>query len=337
MATTDHPRSLGLPVGLRLRPYAGEADVPAIVDIINAENAADGIPERRSIGETAADYRYPSDSRDARRDVTVAEFDGRPVAMATREWVDTTDGELREYRVGGHVHPEWRRRGIGSALLAHNERSSRELAATHTTPRPRGYGAFTGNSQAGAIALLESNGYTQVRWFFDMVRPTLEEVPDVPLPEGLEARPLTPDLYDAVWKADAEAFRDHWGGFDDSPQAFQRFLDMPEFDPRLWIIAFDGDQIAGGVLNTIYPEENEGLGVKRGWLDSVFTRRPWRRRGLARALIARSLAALRERGMTSAILGVDADNPTGALGLYEGIGFAVESRYTAWRKPMEDR
>jgi ribosomal protein S18 acetylase RimI-like enzyme len=98
-----------------------------------------------------------------------------------------------------------------------------------------------------------------------------------------------------------------------------------------------GDQIAGGVLNTIYPEENEGLGLKRGWLDSVFTRRPWRRRGLARALIARSLAALRERGMTSAILGVDADNPTGALGLYEGIGFAVESRYTAWRKPMEDR
>ena len=73
-------------------------------------------------------------------------------------------------------------------------------------------------------------------------------------------------------------------------------------------------------------------GVRRGWLNSVFTRRAWRRRGLARALIARSLGVLRERGQTSAALGVDADNPSGALGLYERLGFAVDQRATAWRK-----
>jgi mycothiol synthase len=103
----------------------------------------------------------------------------------------------------------------------------------------------------------------------------------------------------------------------------------------MWIIAFDGDQVAAGVINAIYPEENETLGTNRGWLDSVFTRRPWRRRGLARALIARSLVKLRERGMTSAVLGVDADNPTGAYGLYESLGFAVTYRSTAWRKLVE--
>jgi mycothiol synthase len=106
-------------------------------------------------------------------------------------------------------------------------------------------------------------------------------------------------------------------------------------DPSLWLIAWDGDEIAGGVINSIYKDQNEALGLQRGWLDNVFTRRPWRRRGLARALIGRSLLLLRERGMTSAALGVDADNPQGALGLYEQAGFAVHDRFTAWRKPME--
>jgi ribosomal protein S18 acetylase RimI-like enzyme len=91
------------------------------------------------------------------------------------------------------------------------------------------------------------------------------------------------------------------------------------------------------VLNAIYPEENEDLGSQRGWLDSVFTRRAWRRRGLARNLIVRSLHLLHERGMEAAVLGVDADNPSGALGLYEAAGFVVTERTTAWRRPLEDQ
>jgi ribosomal protein S18 acetylase RimI-like enzyme len=67
----------------------------------------------------------------------------------------------------------------------------------------------------------------------------------------------------------------------------------------------------------------------------VFTRRPWRKRGLANALIARSLAVIKERGMDTTILGVDADNPTGALGLYERNGFQVFERSTAWRRPLD--
>jgi mycothiol synthase len=321
--------------GLVLRAYAGESDIPAIVDIQNGENEADGIPERTSEGERRAEYRHASDSFDAARDLTMAELDGRPVARATREWVDTHDAHVREYRVGGAVLPEFRGRGIGSALLAQNERRSRELAATHDTDREKVLGAFTGEQQARARALLAGNGYSEVRWFFDMLRPTLDEVPDVPLPEGLEVRPITPDLHRRVWEADMDAFRDHWGGFDDSLQSMQRFLDSPDTDPSLWLIAFDGDEIAGGVINGIYRAENAELGVERGWLDSVFTRRAWRRRGLARALIARSLVLLREQGMTEAMLGVDADNPTGALGLYEGVGFHVKARYSAWRKALE--
>jgi mycothiol synthase len=333
--SSRQPTTIPALPGLRLRAYAGEQDIPAIVEIVNAENEADAIPERTTVASRQADYGHAGDKFDPARDITIAELDGRPVAVTHREWVDVHHAHQREYRSGGQVHPTNRRRGIGRALLAHNEERLRDLAATHDTDRQRVFGAFTGDQQAGARALLAEAGYREVRWFFDMIRPTLEDIPDVPLPDGLEVRPITPDLHRRVWQADMEAFEDHWGGHDDSPESMQRFLDNPDTDPSLWVVAFEGDEIAGGILNGIYRSENAELGVERGWLDSVFTRRPWRRRGLARALIARSLTVLRERGMNEAMLGVDADNPTGALGLYEGVGFVVKARYSAWHKPME--
>ena len=141
----------------------------------------------------------------------------------------------------------------------------------------------------------------------------------------------------AIWAADHEAFRDHWGGHDESEASLQRWTDAPEFNPDLFVVAWDGDEIAGAVLNAIYAEENADLGLRRGWLDSVFTRRAWRGRGLARALIGRSIHVLADAGLDTAALGVDADNPSGALGLYESCGFATVERSAAWQKPMEAR
>jgi ribosomal protein S18 acetylase RimI-like enzyme len=84
----------------------------------------------------------------------------------------------------------------------------------------------------------------------------------------------------------------------------------------------------------IFPADNEASGIRRGWLDRVSVRRPWRRQGVGRALIAASLNELQRRGMEIASLGVDADNPTGALELYEGLGFRQDKRSTAYRKPI---
>ena len=89
------------------------------------------------------------------------------------------------------------------------------------------------------------------------------------------------------------------------------------------------------MINEINETENAAFNRKRGWLRSVFVRRPWRKRGLGKAIVLRSLQVFRERGMTSAGLGVDADNPTGAMGLYTGTGFETEIRSSAYRKPME--
>jgi len=323
---------LGTAAGLRLRPYAGEADLAEIVRLLNAEAAADGLVRRVTVEQLAVTYAHSNESFDAARDVTIVEVDGQVVAMAEREAVDTTDGH-REYRLDGAVDPAWRRRGIGRAVLAESERIARERASAEAPASPI-LGSWSWESQPGDRALLEAAGFTVARWFFDMVRPTLDDVDEVRLPGGLEIRPIDASLARAVWDAGVDAFEDHWGGFDHSEVSFRRWLDAPRTDLSLSIVAFDGAEIAGGVINSIDDDQNAELGVNRGWLNIVFTRRAWRRRGLATALVARSLEELRARGMTSAALGVDADNPHDALGLYERLGFAVDQRAAAWRKPL---
>lgn len=322
---------------LAIRPYAGaEADHDHIVRIQNAAWRADGVPERVSRADVDPWLRHSTEQFDPARDLRLAELDGRVVAVTWNDWVDATDG-VREYRSRGYVDPQFRRRGIGTTLLRDTIARMRAVAAAHDVERPKVLGTFTNERSAGAIALVERHGYRPVRWFFDMQRPIDGELPPVEdLPAGIEVRPVTPDDGWALWEADHDAFRDHWGGHDASDGAYRRWLESPEFDPSLFVVAFDGAEIAGAVLNAIYPDENEDLGIRRGWLDSVFTRRAWRRRGLARNLIVRSLHVLRERGMEAAVLGVDADNPSGALGLYEAAGFVATERTTAWRRPLED-
>lgn len=322
------------PDGLVIRTYAGEEDVPAFVRVHNAEFEADGLEERLTVAGEREWLSHPSDSFDPARDVLIAELDGVAVGVAFKDWIDTRDGERREYRLAGAVDPAYRGRGIGSTLLAEGERRARELAAGQPTDRLRAFSAFSAEGRP-AERLLGGAGYEVVRWFFEMVRPSLDDVEDVPLPDGLELRPVSREQYMTLWRANREAFRDHWGGSDESEAAMRRFLESPDADPSLWLIAWDGDEIAAGVINGIFREQNEALGLRRGWLDSVFTRRPWRRRGVAAALIAKSLLLLRERGMTSAALGVDADNPMGALGIYERAGFEIHERHRAWRKPMD--
>lgn len=331
---TDASSAAPLRSGLVVRPYAGETDLADLVRICNAEWAADGVAKVTTSDEIRAWFGHASDQFDPARDVTVAELAGRTVAVAQRDWIDATDG-VREYRGRCWIDPSVRGRGIGAMLLARNEERLRSVAAAHETDRPRVLGMGTPETNAGGQALARQFGYEPVRWFTDMERSLLDELPDPhPLPDGLDVRPMAAEQARQVWEADHDAFRDHWGGWDMSEASFRRWVESPEFQPDLALVAWDGEEVAGAVLNVIYAEENEALGRRRGWLDSVFTRRAWRRRGLARALIVRSLHVLRDSGMDVAALGVDADNPSGAFGLYESAGFAPTERFISWRKPM---
>lgn len=317
------------------RGYAGADDIVEIVRIVNADFVADRVEEHWTPESVASWYGRATPQFDASRDIVIAQADDRVVAVGGMEWVDDRDGVHRDYRLWGAVDPALRGRGIGRSLLTELERRAARLAAGHPRDRVAVLGAFAPVGRP-AEALYRAAGYEVIRWFFDMVRPDLEDIAPAPLPAGIELRPVTPDQHERVWMANRESFRDHWGGSDESLEQMQRILDDPDTDTGLWLIAWEGDEIAGGVWNGIRETENRELGLRRGWLESVFTRRAWRKRGLARALIAASLELLRDRGMTSAALGVDAENPSGALGLYESAGFAVHDRFCALRKPMEE-
>jgi mycothiol synthase len=335
-ARTDAADALSRVPGLVLRPYRGESDIPDLVRVTNAELEADGIPERRSEAQMRSDLGQPTPAFDAARDVVVAELNGSVVAWGRADWVVMTDG-TREYRTGGTVHPDARRRGVGRAIMRANLARLRDVAAADPADGPRVFGLWTSERSVGGIALARSEGFEPVRWFFEMERPGIDrDLPEAPpLPAGIEVRPVTREHAWQLWQADVEAFQDHWGGFDASEENFRRWMSNPYWRPELFVVAWDGDEIVAGVVNTIYVEENVALGQRHGWLDSVFTRRAWRKRGIAHALIARSLHVLAAEGMDTAMLGVDADNPSGALRLYESFGFRTVERGTAWHRPMD--
>jgi mycothiol synthase len=322
--------------GLAFRRMRLPDDLEAIAGLFNAASIADGIDDRDDAEGLAQWYAHAS-TWNPLTEVVLAEVDGRLVGYGKVHWIDDSDGG-RNFAAWGAVHPEWRRRGLGRAILHANQRRLREIAAAQE-PVPgmeRRFDSWANESQVGAIALLESEGFRTARYFFEMLRPTLDDIVEFPLPPGLEVRPVIPEQHRAIWAADIEAFRDHWGGMDASEETFQRFFSGPDFEPELWRVAWDGDEVAGQCNNMVMREYNAQTGSRRGLLAGVSVRRPWRGKGLARALVSQSLVALRDRGMTDAVLGVDADNPTGALGVYEANGFVVHQRERAFRKPFSE-
>ncbi len=329
-----HDVGTGLPPvpGLTMRSFAGAVDFAGMAAANLAARTGAQVEEMITADQLANDYANLTNC-DLDRDLVVIKLDGEIVGYVRIEWLDQNDGS-RSYDRVCILRPELRGRGIGAAMLRWAESRILEIANGHDTDRPRFFGAENWDADAPGERLLRRNGYEPVRTFYDMVRRTLDDIPAPEVPFGFEIRPVTMADMRAVWEADAKAFRDHWGGVDESEASYQRFIGDPRLDPSLHVVAFAGDQVAGAVVNIIDDDENELYDRQRGLLDSVFVRRPYRRRGLARALLLRSLEVFRERGMTSAWLGVDADNANEALRLYETCGFASERSTTAYRKPI---
>jgi len=100
-------------------------------------------------------------------------------------------------------------------------------------------------------------------------------------------------------------------------------------------VAWAGDQIAGMVQNFVSAAENAEYNRKRGYTEGISVRRPWRKLGLARALLVQSIAMFREMGMEETALGVDAENLSGALKLYQGVGYQEVKRNMSYRKPLD--
>lgn len=319
--------------GVVIRPFRDATDFERLAEVIRESNRGDEIPWLPTVDNLRSELENRT-SLDPTRDVLLAELEGRSIAMTGVERV-VRDG-APVYELWSAVLPPYRRHGLGTVLLDWCFARIRQRAAIEDPGVPIVVQDDAEEQETGHRSLLAKSGFTPVRQFFLMRRPTLDDVPDVPLPDGIEVRAVTKADRRPILEAEFEAFEDHWGSRERSEEHFTLTLSRAELDTDLWVVAWDGDQVAGAVENWIWADENEELGVKRGWLERISVRRPWRLRGLARALTARSLVRFREAGMTEGMLGVDSENANGALGLYEGLGFEVHSRSAAYRLTLDE-
>jgi mycothiol synthase len=333
--TDDHILVADAPAipGLSFRRFRGERDYPAMVAVLEACNRVDGIEHTDTVENVAATYRHLVNC-DPHKDMLFVEMNGTLIGFGRVWWVLRSDG-LRAYMHFAVLLPEWRGKGIRRAMLRNNERRIRHIAATDPYEVPSVIETWAAETEIDWNSLLVSEGYKPVRYGFEMVRPNLDEIPNLPLPSGIEVRPALPQHYRRIWDAQAEAFQDHWGATEWKDEWFEAWQERPIFNPQLWQVAWDGDEIAGMILNFIDEDENREHHRRRGYTENISVRRPWRRRGLARALLARSLKVLEGHGMTEAALGVDAENISGALGLYESMGFRTVRRHTTYHKPLK--
>lgn len=328
--TGDVPAS-GVP-GLRYRRLDAPADYRRMNEIANAVRIAQNDTFFTSEAQFQRFYEH-IERCDLTRDLFLAELDGRLVAYVRIGWHD--EPGTRVYEPIVFLDPAVPAHPVFDALFDLAERRMGEIAEAHRAG-PKVARAGIADADAVQEAAIRARGYEPVRHFYAMVRPTLDDLPDAPLPAGLEIRDVQPEDMQAIFEAEVEAFRDHWGFAEPDATERDRFFNDPvESDTSLWRVAWDGPQVAGMVRSYIHPEQNERLGRKRGMVEHISVRRPWRRRGLARALIAASFPLLRERGMTEAALGVDAQNESGAVGIYERCGFRVVSRSSEFSRTLE--
>jgi mycothiol synthase len=318
--------------GLRFRGLVRPDDYGPLTELGNVTAEADGVPERHA-PEELENWLEHDTRRDLARDILLAEADGQLVAAAIGGWELDNDGG-HNYQTWGAVHPGWRRRGLGTALLHWLEARQRQVAATHPDDVAKRLECWCYVQESGRVALLEGNGFDAIRFWFEMERPDLGAIPDAPLPKGYRFRSGPEADPREVWNVMTAAFKDHFGSMDDTEEGYQGHLRNPHRDPSLWVLVEHEGRIVGTALNRINHVENEALGVLRGRVNAVAVDRAHRRQGLGRAITAQSLRVLRDAGMRSASLGVDAENPHGALGIYESLGFSVTEEGRIYRKPL---
>ena len=332
--TIDIPDAPAI-AGLAFRHFRGAEDYPKMVAVVAASAEADKIELVSTVEDLANGYAHLVNS-DPYQDMLFAEVNNEVIGYTRGFWRQEENGP-RIYGSTGFLVPAWRRKGIGTSMFHWVENRMRTIAESHTAVATGLFERPVNEGNVGLAAMLEQNNYKPVRYFVEMVRPDLENIPDLPMPEGLEVRPVLPEHYRAIWDAHQEAFRDHWGYSESTEEDYQAWLaDKTIFQPQLWQIAWDinTNEIAGQVQTFINLAENEKFNRQRGYTEFISVRRPWRKRGLARALIVRSLRLQKEHGMTESALGADSENISGATRVYEDCGFQVTKRNTIYRKPL---
>ena len=319
-----------LPTGYAARPVTLD-DAEAAAELSNAYTIA--LMGRPSIeaGEIRSDWGQPTMNL-ATNTLAVIAPDG---SMAGRAEVWDSEPHVQPY-VLAEVHPAHHGLGIGAALARWAEARGRQLLPAAPADARVILRQFKMSADEAAARLLSAQGYQVARHNLRMMIELDGPPPQPAVPEGLTIRPFVRGQEEAaLLLAIREEFRDHWGHvempWDDDCREWMHFMETsPTCDPSLFFVAVDGDEIAGTALGqTAWAEDPEA-----GWIYALGVRRPWRRRGVALALLQQCFAAFHERGKRRAKLGVDAQSLTGATRLYQKAGMHVERQFDFYEKEL---
>lgn len=328
-ARVTAPAELGLPAGpsgISWRRITVD-DVDTLVELSAAIAAADH-PAWTETREELHDELTHS-WVDLERDSVLAEAEGQAVAFGLQIATPNPETIVRSIAVGG-VRPSHRGRGIGRTLLDWHRGRGRQQLAASDLHLPGWIILYVEERNDTGMRLARRAGLPLVRWFTKMERDLSAPIPDLPAPDGLEFRAPTADDVARIRAARDDAFRDHWGSQPSSDEGWASAMGQPTVRLDLGMLALDGDEVAGFVLTDVYPDDFESQGYRGGYLPLVGVRRAWRRRGVAPALLAAVFRAHRAEGFERVALDVDSENPSGALGLYTGMGFEPVSRSVAF-------
>jgi GNAT superfamily N-acetyltransferase len=240
--------------------------------------------------------------------------------------------------VGVRVHPEFRGKSIGKAVLTWAE--ARIRPTIKKAPEGTQVIMSSGCNQKDEYSkkLFEDYGMEIIRHFFQM-EIEFDGPPAKPvIPQGIIIRPYNIETeIEAMGVAYLDSFRDHFG-FTEMPidklvEYIQHMIAKdPYYDPELWMLAIDGDEIAGLVICSPKTTEDPEM----GFVGILGVRRPWRKRGLGLALLQHAFGELYQRGSKRVGLGVDASSLTGATRLYEKAGMKVTRQYDTYQKILRE-
>jgi mycothiol synthase len=300
-------------------------DVDAVHEVYRAGDAADHpnyLTTREEVEEELG-YSFVDLEADTLLAVTA---EGRVVAVGVVMEPPRQETLVREFMNGG-VHPDVRGRGIGRELLAWQRARGEQKLAASEKPLPGWLVGYADRRATDRLRLLQAGGFEVVRYFQTMERDLSDPIPEVSPAGDVRIEPYRLELADAVHAARDDAFRDHWGS---QPLSDEQFTGLTSgtFVAELSFVAIVGDEVAGVLLSDVSEEDWPGQGFSSSYVSTVAVTRPYRGRRIAPTLLRAALEASAARGLDKVVLDVDSENPTGALGLYTGMGFVTTQSET---------
>jgi len=240
--------------GLSFHRQHGEPDVEVLAKVIQRSRDADLYDLVETPEDIANDFRHLQNC-DPSKDMLLVEVDGILVGFCKSEWHDRTGG-VRTYEHAAHLLPEWRGTELRRTMLRENERRLREIADQHPKELVKLFETRANSAANHWKSLLEEEGYQPYRYNLVMIRSNLEDIPDLPVTDGLEVRPVRPEHHMMIFKAAGESFREEPNFSEEmwNEEALKYASEWRAYRPEIWQGAWDGDEVSGAVLNFIDTE-----------------------------------------------------------------------------------